>query len=365
MAAAYNTRPRTRGVYINGKKRNPFARFSMRFIPWKGDSIFEIMRKIIFLGALSALIYFGGREAFVFGNDLYQQYKIDQKMRDFWNVNIPDDIRDSVLREKPEILPEYIMHWDFNNDLVGHILIPDMNSSLPYSDRDRYIVNYLVYQTNDNKYYLDRAFDHTKSEGGTIFADFRNNFADGNLSGNTILYGHNIYTGNYFHQVASYFKGFEKRDLSFYQRHPIVHFNTLYERHDWKIFATVLFNTDEQHGEVFPYLSFREFRDKEHFHEFILGVMDRSVLFTDVDLMYGDHILTLSTCYWPYTRSVDTRAVVFARRVREGESSYVDVNKAQHNEAFLPFELQRRRLGSNWAGRVWDYETYLLCYNQD
>jgi sortase B len=362
MAVAYNTRPRIRGLYVDGKKRSLFARISMRFIPWRGDSGFEVARKIIFIAALAALIYFGGREAFIFGNDLYQQYKIDQKMRDFWNLDIPDDIRNAVLRERPEILPEYIQHWHFNNDLVGHILIPDTHSALPYSDLGRHIVNYLVYQTTDNKYYLDHAFDHSRSAGGAVFADYRNNFTDGTLSGNTILYGHNIYTGNYFHQVASYFKGYEQRNLSFYQRHPLVHFNTLYERYDWKIFATVLFNTQEEHGDVFPYLSYREFRDKNHFHDYIFNVMDRSVLFTDVDLQYGDHILTLSTCYWPFGEHVDTRTVVFARRVRDGESLYVDVEKAYWNDNFLPFTHQMRVTGDTWIGRVWDYETYLLSY---
>jgi len=372
MAAAYNTRSRPQGIYVNGRKRNFFVRFLMRFFPCKGDSVFEMARKSVFLIALGALVYFGGGELFVVGNDLYQQHKIEVKMRDIFDneIDIPDDIRNAVLRERPDMLAEYIQHYHFNNDLVGHVLIPDMSSNLPYNDHNRYILNYLVYQSADNDYYLKHNFDGARSDGGSIFADYRHrDLKEGELPGNTILYGHNMAsTGNYFSKVSSYYKAFERRDLTFYKQHPIIQFNTLYERLDWKIFAVVLFNTQDQFGDVYKYTTKREFSDKEQFHDFIFNVMDRSVLFADVDLQYGDHILTLSTCYWPYntlTTEVDTRAVVFARLVREGESSYVDVDKAMHNEGFLPFDRQARVLGNTWKGRVWDYEKYLLCYDGD
>ncbi|MDR2558528.1 MAG: class B sortase [Oscillospiraceae bacterium] len=365
-AIAYNTRPRPAGIYIDGKKRNALTRFIIRMLPWKGDSKLEMGRKSVFLVALTALIYFGGKEAFIFLNDHYQQYKIDQKLSGFWNPNISDELFEEVNRNRQlPMLPEYIEHYLFNSDLVGHILIPDITrTELTYSDHNRHILNYLVYQTDNNSFYLDHNFDGSRSAGGSIYADFRNRFTDdGILSGNTVLYGHNIYTGNMFAKVADYYKAYShRRDMSFYHRHPIVHFNTLYERHDWKIFAVGLFNTKEEYGDVFPYHIIRDFETADDFHDFVFNVMDRSVLFTDVDLMYGDHILTLSTCYWPFGEHVDTRTVVFARRVRDGESSFVDVEKAQWNDNFLPFTHQMRVTGNTWVGRVWDYETYLLSY---
>ncbi|MCL2638406.1 MAG: class B sortase [Oscillospiraceae bacterium] len=374
---AYNTRPRPTGIYVDGKKRNFFVRFIMRLLPWKGDSKFEMGRKCVFLIALTALIYFGGSEAYIFLNDHYQQIKIDQKLEGIFNPNVSDEMRNEVNRGRQlPMLDEYIEHWSYNNDLVGHILIPDMTSSLPYSDLNRHVMNYLVYQRveyndsgsrriGDNEYYLNHNFDGARSAGGSIFADYRHGFEDdGVLPGNTVLYGHNIYTGNMFAKVADYYKAYYYgHGISYYQKHPIVHFNTLYERHDWKIFAVVLFNTDERYGEVYNYHVVHEFTDADHFHTYILDIMDRSVIFTDVDLEYGDHILTLSTCFWPQTEA--ERAVVFARRVRDGESLFVDVEKAHINRQFLPYELQARSYGSNWVGRVWDYETYLLSYDGD
>ncbi|MCL2693487.1 MAG: class B sortase [Oscillospiraceae bacterium] len=371
--AGYNSRPRTGGKYKNGKKRSLFTRIIMWFFPWKGDGLFEAARKIIFLGALVCFVYFTGGIVHEWAYDVYREYVNTEKMRNFFggSVNLDDDIRDDILRKKPEILPDYISFYHDNNDLVGHIMIPNLSSPLPFTDPGKYTINYMVYQrltfnengerNGDNHYYLEHAFDHSPSAGGSIFADFRNDFEDGSLPGNTILYGHNMYTGNYFAKVSHYYKGFESRDLTFYKNHPLITFNTIYEENDWKVFATVLFNTESRHGEPYRYL-IPEFRDKEHFNQYILDIMDRSVLFTDVDIEYGDHILTLSTCYYPFGTSVDTRAVVFARKVRPGESSHVDVSKAAHNTAYLPFDTQRQRMGNNWSGRVWD-TSYLLSYN--
>jgi len=366
--AAYNTRPRLTGLYVDGKKRGLHVRLLMRFVPWKGDSIIEIIRKIIFATALVALVYFGAPQLHLIINVAWYDYINERKMSGFWNLNISDEMRDRVLRQRPDMLPEYIPHFDFNNDLIGHVLIPDITNNLPYTDPDRHVVNFLVYQTTNNDFYLDYNFEGNRSAGGAIFADFRNNFEYGNLPGNTVLYGHNVFSGTMFTRVAGYYKAFERRDITFYQRHPIIHFNTLYERYDWKVFAVVLFNTQPQFGDVYNYHLIHEFDTEDDFHDFVFEVMDRSVLFTDVDLMYGDHILTLSTCYYPYTttwQEVDTRAVVFARRVRPGESLFVDVTKASHNTGYLPFDLQARRLGNTWNGRVWDYETYLLSYEEN
>jgi sortase B len=363
---AYNTRPHPAGIYVDGKRRGGFTRFLMRLLPWKGDSYFEIGRKIVFIVALTALIYFGGGEAFTFLETHYSNYVNTRIRRDFWDVDICDETRDEINRNRQlPMLDEYIEHYLFNSDLVGHILIPDMTSPLPYADHNRHILNYLVYQTDNNRYYLDHSFDGRRSAGGTIYADFRNRFKDdGILSANTVLYGHNIYTGHMFAKVADYYKAYShRRDITFYQKHPIVHFNSIYEQHDWKIFAVGLFNTRSEYGEVFPYHVMHDFETADDFHEFIFNIMDRSVLFTDVDIQYGDHILSLSTCYWPFGEHVDTRTAVFARKVRPGESSFVDVEKAKFNDNFLPFTHQQRVTGNTWVGRVWDYETYLLSFD--
>ena len=89
--------------------------------------------------------------------------------------------------------------------------------------------------------------------------------------------------------------------------------------------------------------------------------MDRSYFFTDVDIKYGDKLLTLSTCHWPFGESVDTRWVVFARKLRPGETEDVDVSKAYRNYQVKMFDYAYRISGRSWAGSVWD-KSKLLSY---
>jgi sortase B len=82
--------------------------------------------------------------------------------------------------------------------------------------------------------------------------------------------------------------------------------------------------------------------------------MDRSLFFTDVDLEYGDELLTLSTCYYPLTKdAADTRFVVFARRLREGESAEVDTSKAVENSNPLYFDTYYKMNGGSPFTPAW------------
>lgn len=87
--------------------------------------------------------------------------------------------------------------------------------------------------------------------------------------------------------------------MQFYKDHPTITFNTLYEEAEWKIFGIGLFNIYEEYGEVYyNYNNKHDFTSRDDFNHFIIDLMDRSDIFTDVDIEYGDDILTLSTCYW-------------------------------------------------------------------
>jgi sortase B len=70
-------------------------------------------------------------------------------------------------------------------------------------------------------------------------------------------------------------------------------------------------------------------------------------------LEYGHEILTLSTCYYPLGGASD-RFVLFARRVREGESPAVDTSAAKINESPKFFDYYYKKKGGSWQGRNWD-----------
>jgi len=353
------------------KKENIFVKMRNAILPCKGDSVTESVRKVVFDIAVVALIITGGSLLFDVVDRAVETGKDNQLAEAYDNVrdqeedviegqlNLSDEEKEAIRQEQPGILPSFMELYNKNNDIVGWITVGDEEGKIGQ------IVNHPVMQAADNDYYLTHSFEHKETKGGAIFADYRNRFDSGKLSGNTVLYGHNIWDGTMFAKLTRYYDatlfGEYSDKLGFYKENPTLIFDTLYEKSEWKVFACVLFNTDEKNGEVYPYTQIHDFESEASFNSFILDIMDRSVLWTDVDLTYGDSILTLSTCYYPYGENIDTRCVVFARKVRDGESAEVDVSKAQRNENPLMFTYQYNVLGGSWKGRTWD-TSKLLSY---
>ena len=362
------------------KKPNIFVRAIHAIFPMKGDGVAESVRKVIFDIAVVAFVITGGSVIYDIVNEEYQKIEVDKKVEEMYKpveknetvedvkqkimkeLNLTDGDIKSIEAEKPGIQVDFLGLYSQNPDIVGWISLGDENDPIVN-------INYPVLQAADNDYYLTHNFLKQTTQRGAIFADYRNKFGNGELSANTILYGHNMWNGDtMFAKLSRYYdggipKGETNDPLKFYREHPTITFNTLYDNAEWKVFACVLFNTQEELGEVYPYINVRDFKNKKAFNNFILDIMDRSVIWTDVDLQYGDNIMTLSTCYYPYGKEkADTRVAVFARKVRDGESTEVDVSAAVRNPDPLKFTYQYRVEGGSWGGRKWD-SSKLLSYN--
>ncbi|MCM1382413.1 MAG: hypothetical protein NC192_10770, partial [Muribaculaceae bacterium] len=81
-------------------------------------------------------------------------------------------------------------------------------------------------------------------------------------------------------------------------------------------------------GVVFDYHNRLNFNSQAEYDDFINNVMARTQIITPVDVRYGDEFLTLSTCSNEFSNS---RFAVIARKVREGEDSFVDTSQAYLN----------------------------------
>ena len=244
------------------------------------------------------------------------------------------------------VMSEYEAKYAENDDLVGWIRLPAANLDDP------------VLQAEDNKYYLDKDFNGNEYKNGSFFVDYKCQFTTRTRPANTIIYGHNMVTGPSFAKLTRYYdarlNGDYPNRLDFYINNPTIEFDTAWEKGTYKVFACIYVNTLEDHGEVFKYYKQRDIKNEGEFYDYIAQILDRSVFYTDVDLEYGDELLTLSTCYYPLGKEVNSRCVVFARRVRDGESAEVDTSKAYVNESPLYFEYYYKVNGGRWAGRTWD-----------
>ena len=190
------------------------------------------------------------------------------------------------------ILPQYEALWEQNPDLAGWIRLEDTP------------IDYPVMQTpQDEEYYLRRAFDRSDSVSGTPFLSA--GYADG--CGNAIIYGHNMDDGSMFAALLGY------RDLSFWQEHRYIQFDTLTQEGRYEVLAAFYVDvalTDG--GVVFPYYTYTDLRDLAVFNDYLSHVEALALYDTGVAAEPGDDLLTLSTCSYHVD---DGRFVVVAKRV--------------------------------------------------
>lgn len=337
------------------RKMNAFERVMSGVFPWKGDSAGEAARKIVFLVAIIALVYAGFAMLNFYiwrdqANSEDAQYWADQKQQ-----NASDDVITLLLKDKDEsgggsqeqkeveVLAEYVGYYEQNSDFVGWI------SMYPY-------IQYPVVQSTDNEYYLKHNFNGGYNENGTIFADYQGKITADEMPHNTLLYGHNLITNNFFQPLSN----FRRQGIGFLKNNYLLEFDTLYHRNQYKIFSIFLTNTSTQHGEVFEYWQKVYFTSKSDFDNYIAECLDRSYFYTGVDLEYGDEILTLSTC--DFSMFSDMRMVVMARKLRPDESPTMNTEAFIDNSGYdengnvkrKMFDAFYKTYTCEWAGRNWD-----------
>lgn len=358
-------------------KKKGFAGVVAAVLPQADDSTGEKARKAFLLFAVAALIgslvflgwqIFNLKEGGKTNNNIISiaGETVDSSLQQSYTV--PQQIDNPIMTEVTSAgteEPEYIdltpvvntpLDIDFN---ALKEINPDVRAWIKITGT---LINNPVVVGTDNNYYLNHDFNGNESVSGTIFSSYLNKW-DG-TDDNTILFGHNMHTGEFFAYVNHYVPyDASSEPLAFYKVHPTIMMSTPDGGCEtYKIFAGMVANTQSKYGEVFRYVDKTKFTDVNDFNNFILEVMDRSWFFTDVDLTYGDELLTLSTCWWPLGREVDTRWVLFARKVRDGESEYVDTSKAFRNYQAKLFDYYYDIIGGSWTGSVWD-KSKLLSYN--
>ncbi len=188
-----------------------------------------------------------------------------------------------------------------NADTVGWITIPDTKVDAP------------VVQAEDNDYYLDTGFDHKPNRAGAVFMDYRNVFGSdlSAQSDNLVIYGHNMANNTMFGSLRKY-----RQDLEYYKTHRFVELSSNYENFTYVIFGLVI--TSGSAGAEWRYWDMEEFADKKAFDDYVSTVRSKNMTDIDVDVQYGDQLLTLSTCY---SDADDSRFLVIARKMRDGETA--------------------------------------------
>ena len=172
-----------------------------------------------------------------------------------------------------------------NDDIVGYVKIEGTE------------IDYMVMQSDDNDFYLDRDVYGQVTAAGSVFMDYESDAAS--LGRNTILYAHNMRNGTMFHNLRYY------QDRRFFDANRYVHLTTLHDQTVWEIFAFYTTTIDFEYIQVY-------FPDDNSFLELIDEITARSVHNSGIEVGRDDLMLTMSTCSGA-TR--DSRFVVHARLV--------------------------------------------------
>ena len=320
------------------RKHYSFADSIRFFVPWKGDSAFEAARKIIFTTAIVVV----GICTFLISNYYIDRYKA-KKMYAEIQAQI-DDVRknrhisDIEIAEDPftgEAF-EWLEYNDYarrllpiNPDMVGYVSVPGTEVSYPVVQKKT------SPEGNPNDYYLYRTFKQESSKSGCIFMDFRNRFDEVvdhrrviENDGNVFIYGHNMNNRTMFGSLRDYIN-----NPSFYSAHPVVEYSSLYKDYRFKIFAVFIVDgTDFTSEYAFDCWNTLNFSDEEDFYKYVNEAKKRTLINTDVDVKYGDQLLSLYTC----TGLVqNAKLILMCREMRVGEDPKEGTENATLNTNVL------------------------------
>ncbi len=196
--------------------------------------------------------------------------------------------------EVPEVLDEYKELYNVNKRLIGWLKIDDININIDSP----------VMQTTNNEYYLDHNMNQEKDRNGSLFLDKDCDVI--NRSTNLIIYGHHMKSGRMFGNLDFY------ESESYYKKHPIIQFDTIYEKGTYEIMYVFRSKVYSEGEVVFKYYQFIDCYSEKEFESNMKEMAALSLYDTGVTAEYGDELLTLSTC----DSSVeDGRFVVVAKRI--------------------------------------------------
>ncbi|MBQ9483285.1 MAG: class B sortase [Ruminiclostridium sp.] len=212
---------------------------------------------------------------------------------------------------------------EINSDIVGWLTVGDIY--------DWNNIDHPVFQSYNNTYYQSHNANGDESLLGALYADCANKFENGEYSDNTIIYGSNPegYLGGdkMFYPLERYLKGYGDDDAAvYYAKYPTVTFETPYEKSEWEIFAVSELNITPGMGDIIPY-EVTSFDNEFAFNRYVFTIQDKSVISPDIDVKYGDKLLTLVTPYYPlgyHNRDTrESRLVVTARKISDEDTTKI------------------------------------------
>ena len=193
------------------------------------------------------------------------------------------------------MLPQYKSLYEQNPQVFGWLKI------------DGTRIDYPVMQSpEDPQKYLHQDYMGRDNFAGTPFLD-ANAYSD---SDQLLIYGHNMLNGSMFRDLLKY------QQSNFYEEHPIIHFDTLFDSYDFEVMAAFYDKVYMKTDDCFKFYQFIDASTEEEYNEAVNYYKEHSLYDTGVGAQLGDQLLALVTCSY---QTEDGRFVVVARKINDAE----------------------------------------------
>ena len=258
--------------------------------PKKTRPLIKAIISIILVLAVLLASYFGYDRLFqpMQRNSVYDQ--IRGLYGQSWN-KLPEDM-----------LYKFGKLYQTNSDIFGWLSIPNTNINLPVVSS----------QKKSASYYRTHLFEGSVNRYGTLYTSADS--TRGGYNRNIVIYGKDTGDDVMLSELDKFLSA------EHYMQVPTFTFDTLYFENKWKIFSAFKINSKNENSYIKT-----DFFDDSEFSEHINLLEKVSAIDTNIDVTYSDQIVTL------VSQSNETAVIIVARRVRDGESPFVDVTGTTEN----------------------------------
>ena len=186
---------------------------------------------------------------------------------------------------EPQIIVPDIYIPDFEIDFEALRMINEDAAAWLYGPGTA--IDYPVMMADDYKYYLNHLIDGKVNANGSIFIDYNNDPGFGDEL--TVVYGHNMKSGNMFGSLKNYKK------QAYYDEHPYIYLYT--EQGNYRI--------DLIYGFVISAgtWSERAFMHAENVGSLLDHAQKNTTFISDYAHEKGDRIIALSTCSYEFNNA--------------------------------------------------------------
>lgn len=184
---------------------------------------------------------------------------------------------EETVSEERVIMPRFTDLSAQNSDLAGWLTIPGTDIDYP-----------VMFRADDNDYYLSHNFNGEEDINGLLVLDKRCDPKDNGV--NRLIHGHNMDSGAMFGGLKHF------ANKAYRDEHPYIEYSSLYETDTYEIFAVFRSSVYNEDTSDFQYFNYIMIDDIDQFNEYVSSVCDQSIYDTGITPVWGDKLITLSTC---------------------------------------------------------------------